>query len=70
MKYKFEWNDIRAVVTLINVILVMKYGLTVAWVGIVIAGVGIIKDIAVDKKINGFVMHSANIMLNLFFLVQ
>jgi len=70
MKYKFEWNDIRAVVTLINVILIMKYGLTVAWVGMVIAGIGIIKDIAVDRKINGFVMHSANIMLNLFFLIQ
>lgn len=69
MKYEFEWNDIRAVVTLINVILIMKYGLTVAWVGIVIAGIGVIKDIAVDRKINGFVMHSANIMLNLFFLV-
>ena len=69
MKYKFEWNDIRAVITLINVILIMKYGLSVAWFGLAVACIGLIKDITIDKRINGTVMHLANAVLNIFFLL-
>ena len=70
MKYQFEWNDIRALVTLINVILIMRFGLSIAWLGLVIAGVGLVKDITIDKRVNGVVMHSANAILNIYFLLQ
>ena len=69
MKYKFEWNDIRALITLINVISIMRFGLSVAWFGLAVACIGLIKDITIDKKINGVVMHSANAILNIYFLV-
>ena len=68
MFYKFEFNDIRAFITLINVILIMRYGLSIAWFGLVVAVIGIIKDVVIDKKVNGFVMHSANAILNIYFL--
>lgn len=66
--YKFEWNDLRCFITVINVILIMIYGLSIAWFGLAVALVGVIKDITVDRRINGLLMHLANVALNIFFL--
>lgn len=68
--YKFEWNDLRAFVTVINVVLIMIYGMSIAWFGLGVAIIGVIKDLTTDRRISGFVMHLANITLNVFFLVQ
>ena len=66
--YKFEWNDLRAFITVINVILIMVYGLSIAWFGLAIAFIGVIKDLFVDRRINGLIMHLANVVLNIYFL--
>ena len=66
--YKFEMNDLRAVVQIINVVLIMIYGLSIAWFGLVVAFAGLIKDLTTDRHINGMLMHTANIVLNLYFL--
>ena len=68
--YKFEWNDLRAFITVLNVVLIMIYGLSIAWFGLAVAVVGIVKDLCIDRKINGLIMHLANVVLNVFFLVQ
>jgi hypothetical protein len=68
MSYKFEWNDLRAVITVINVLLIMRFGLSIAWLGLAVACLGLIKDITIDKRINGIIMHGANIILNVYFL--
>lgn len=68
--YRFEWNDLRAVVTVLNVVLIMIYGLSIAWFGLAVAVVGIVKDLTTDHRINGLVMHLANAALNIFFLLQ
>ena len=70
MKYKFEYNDLRALITVANVILIMKYGLSIAWFGLAVGLVGLLKDITIDKHINGAVMHLANVALNVFFLLS
>lgn len=67
--YKFEWNDLRAVITVINVILIMIFGLSIAWFGLAVALIGIIKDLLIDRRINGLIMHLANVALNLFFII-
>lgn len=67
--YKFEWNDLRAVITVINVILIMIFGLSIAWFGLAVAVIGVIKDLLIDRRINGLVMHLANVALNLFFIL-
>jgi len=70
-KYTFEWNDIRCVSTVINVILIMIYGLSISWFGLALAGLGIIKDVTdKDFKWNSFIMHFANAVLNIFFLTK
>lgn len=67
--YKFEYNDIRAVLTVVNVILIMQFGLSIAWFGLAISTFGLIKDLATDRHINGIVMHLATIALNVYFII-
>jgi len=70
VKYKFEWNDLRALITVINVLLIMNFGLSIAWFGFAVAVIGLVKDITIDKKFNGAIMHTANALLNLYFLLM
>lgn len=66
--YKFEWNDLRAGITFINVILIMIFGLSIAWFGLIIALIGLIKDFTTDRRINGILMHFSSVILNVYFL--
>lgn len=68
--YKFEWNDLRCFITVINVVLVMIYGLSISWFGLAVAVAGIIKDLTTDRRINGLLMHVANMSLNIYFLLM
>ena len=68
MTYKFEWNDLRALITVVNVLLIMHFGLSIAWFGLAVACIGLVKDITIDKRINGTLMHGANGILNVYFL--
>ena len=67
-RYAFEYNDLRAFITIINVILIMIYGLSIAWFGLAVACIGIVKDLAIDRHINGLLMHIANAVLNIYFI--
>lgn len=67
--YKFEWNDLRCFATVINVTLIMVFGLSISWFGLGIAIVGLVKDLTSDRHINGIVMHLSSIALNVYFLI-
>ena len=67
-EYKFEWNDLRCFITVINVIFIMIYGLSISWFGLAVAIFGVIKDLTTDRKVNGLLMHLANVCLNIYFL--
>lgn len=66
--YTFEWNDLRCAVTILNVILIMIFGLSIAWFGLAVAIVGLVKDFTSDRHINGILMHMASVVLNVYFL--
>ena len=69
--YKFEWNDIRCVTTVLNVILIMIYGLSISWFGLALAVLGIVKDLTDPNfRWNGLVMHVSSAVLNIFFLTK
>lgn len=69
--YKFEWNDLRAVLQLVNVALIVFCGFNVGAIfGLIIGGLGLIKDFAIDRHINGIVLHLAGVILNIFILLQ
>ena len=67
--FKLEYNDIRALITVINVVLIMIFGLSIAWFGLAVALIGTIKDLKIDRHINGLVMHLASVALNIYFLI-
>ena len=67
--YKFEYNDLRCGITMINVILIMIFGLSISWFGLAVALVGVVKDLKVDRRINGLLMHLSNVALNVYFLI-
>lgn len=67
--YEFEWNDLRAFITIVNVALIMIYGLSIAWFGLAVALIGVIKDLTIDRHINGLIMHLATVALNVYFLI-
>ena len=66
--YKFEMNDLRAAIQVVNVILIMIFGLSVSWFGLALAVFGLIKDFTTDRHINSIVMHTAGAVLNIYFL--
>lgn len=68
MKYRFEINDLRALITLLNVVGIIAFGISFCWFGLTVAAAGLIKDFVKDKKVNGVIMHSANAVLNIYFL--
>jgi hypothetical protein len=66
--YIFEMNDLRALIQIINVALIIIFGLSVSWFSLAIAFFGLIKDFCTDRHINGILMHTAGIVLNVYFL--
>ena len=66
--YQFEMNDIRAIIQIINVALIMIFGLSVSWFGLALAVFGLIKDFTTDRHINSIAMHTASAVLNIYFL--
>ena len=67
-KYQFEMNDIRAIIQVLNVALIMIFGLSVSWFGLALAIFGLIKDFTTDRHINSITMHFAGAVLNIYFL--
>ena len=66
--YKFDWNDLRAFVMMVNVALIMVFGLSVSWFGLAIAVFGLIRDFTTDRRISGIMMHLSSMVLNLYFI--
>ena len=66
--YQFEYNDLRCLVTIINVALIMLFGLKIAWLGLIIALIGVVKDLRTDRKISSLLMHLSSVILNLYFI--
>ncbi len=67
--YKFEWNDLRAGITMLNVVLVMIFGLSISWFGLAVAVFGLIRDFTGDRRISGILMHLSSVALNTYFLI-
>ena len=66
--FRFEWNDLRAFIQVLNVTLIMIFGLQVSWFGLAIAVFGVFKDLSQHRHINDVVMHLSCVVLNVYFL--
>ena len=68
-RYTFEWGDITAILTIINVVAIIAVGLVASWLGLAIAIFGLVLDLAKDRKLNGLAIHLAMVALNTYFLL-
>ena len=66
--YRFEWNDLRCGITILNVVLIMIFGLQVSWFGLAVAIFGVCKDLSQHRHINDVLMHLSSVVLNIYFL--
>ena len=66
--FHFEWNDLRAFIQIVNVALIMIFGLSVAWLGLAIALFGVVKDMSQHRHINDIVLHLTGVILNIHLL--
>lgn len=67
--FRFEWNDLRAFIQVLNVILIIIFGLQVSWFGLALALFGICKDMSQHRHINDIIIHFSGIALNVYFLI-
>ena len=71
---KFEWNDLRAGITIANVALIIQFGLAISWFGLALGIFGLCSDFhkyrvsPADFRINNVIIHFANSVLNVYFL--
>ena len=66
--FRFEWNDLRAFIQVLNVVLIMLFGLQVSWFGLAIALFGLVKDMCQHRHINDMILHLSGVALNIYFL--
>lgn len=67
-KYKFEWNDLRCLLTVINVLLIMTIGFEVAWFGLTVSVLGFVRNMISERRVSGTIMHISTIILNAYFV--
>lgn len=67
---KFEINDVRCALTMLNVVLVLCFGTSFAFIGLAVTLFGIFKDWKTDRHINGFLMHGANFVMYLCLILR
>lgn len=67
--YHFEWNDLRCGITILNVVLIILFGLQVSWFGLAVALFGVCKDMSQHRHINDLLMHLSSVALNVYFLL-
>lgn len=66
--YKFEWNDLRTLLTIVNVFLIIAFGVAGSWFGLAISIFGIVKEMTGNRHINCLVSYVATIVLNVYFI--
>lgn len=67
--YRFDWNDLRALIQIVNVTLIMIFGLSISWFGLAIALFGLVRDFMKERRISGILMHLSGVVLNLYFIM-
>lgn len=67
--YVFDYNDVRMLLTIFNVVMIIIFGLSVAYVGLIIAVFSTIRDFVYEeRKINSFLQNIFMIVLNCYFV--
>lgn len=67
--YEFDWGDVDAVTTFINLVLIVAIGFYASFFGMAVAVFGIGRDLFIHRRINGLAIHLTTLILNFYFLL-
>lgn len=68
--YKFEINDVRALLSLLNLWSIVTKNETFIFVCILAAAFGVINDVAFNRRINGLIIHFSTLAVNVMALTK
>ena len=68
--YKFEINDVRALLSLLNLWSIVTKNETLIFVCILAAAFGVINDVAFNRRINGLIIHFSTLVVNIMALTR
>ena len=63
--YKFEINDIRAILSIINLWSIVGKNRIMIFVCVLLAGFGVINDVAFNRRLNGLIIHFSSLLINI-----
>lgn len=64
--YKFDNQDISALLSIADTTMTITIGLGFAWVGVAIGAIGLFNDITKHKKINKYAIDLSKVVVNLY----
>lgn len=67
--YTFEINDLRAIIIILNFILIINFNISINYLMLAASIFGIIKDFTTDRRINSFIIHIIGSLLSLYNLL-
>ena len=68
--YKFELNDLRAILSVINLWSIVTRNETLIFICVLTAVFGIVNDIIFNRRINGLVIHFSTLAINIMALTK
>ena len=68
--YKFELNDLRAILSVINLWSIVARNETLIFICVLTAVFGIVNDIIFNRRINGLVIHFSTLAINIMALTR
>jgi len=63
--YEFDINDIRAILSIINLWSIVVKNNIMIFVCVLLAAFGVINDVAFNRRINGLVIHFSSLLINI-----
>ena len=68
--YNFEINDVRALLSLLNLWSIVTKNEALIFVCILAAAFGVINDVAFNRRINGLIIHFSTLAVNIMALTR
>lgn len=68
--YKFELNDLRAILSIINLWSILHHNTALIFVCVIVAAIGILNDLYINRRLNGLIIHLCALIINITALTQ
>lgn len=63
--YKFELNDLRAILSVINLWSILHHNTVLIFICVIVAVIGILNDLYINRRLNGLIIHLCALIINI-----